>query len=169
MADYKDRINDTISTLVGKAKEFAASDTVTGLVDKVKSAAEESGVARVYEDGASRTKAYARIAKLTLAVNSAHEELNRVYAEIGKLYYEQAKDAPEGYFAPLFAQADVLAQGILEKESEVQSLKDAIEAARIARADKAAAELGVDIADFEQIVDATENDGTAAPGDKGEE
>lgn len=169
MADYKDRINDTISTLVGKAKEFAASDTVTGLVDKVKSAAEESGVARVYEDGASRTKAYARIAKLTLAVNSAHEELNRVYAEIGKLYYEQAKDAPEGYFAPLFAQADVLAQGILEKENEVQSLKDAIEAARIARADKAAAELDVDIADFEEIVDATENDGTASPGEKGEE
>ena len=169
MADYKEMINDTISTLVGKAKEFAASDAVTGLVDKVKSAAEESGVAKVYEDGASRTKAYARIAKLTLAVNSAHEELNRVYAEIGKLYYEQAKDAPEGYFAPLFAQADVLAQGILEKENEVQSLKDAIEAARIARADKAAAELGVDIADFEQIVDATENDGTAAPGDKGEE
>lgn len=169
MADYKDRINDTISTLVGKAREFAASDTVTGLVDRVKSAAEESGVARVYEDGASRTKAYARIAKLTLAVNSAHEELNRVYAEIGKLYYEQAKDAPEGYFAPLFAQADVLAQGILEKENEVQSLKDAIETARIARADKAAAELGVDIADFEEIVDATENDGTASPGDKGEE
>ena len=94
MADYKDRINGTISTLVGKAREFAASDTVTGIVDKVKSAAEESGVARVYEDGASRTKAYARIAKLTLAVNSAHEELNRVYAEIGKLYYEQAKGSP---------------------------------------------------------------------------
>ena len=169
MADYKDRINGTISTLVGKAREFAASDTVTGIVDKVKSAAEESGVARVYEDGASRTKAYARIAKLTLAVNTAHEELNRVYAEIGKLYYEQAKDAPEGYFAPLFAQAGELTQGILEKENEVQSLKDAIEAARIARADKAAAELGVDIADFEQIVDATENDGTASPGDKGEE
>ncbi len=171
MADYKEKINDTISSLLGKAKEFAASDTVTGLVDRVKSAAEESGVARVYEDGASRTKAYARIAKLTLAVNGAHEELNRVYAEIGKLYYEQAKDAPEGYFAPLFAQADVLAQGILEKENEVQSLKDAIEAARAEKkaAGAAGAELDVDIADFEEIVDATENDGTASPGDKGEE
>ena len=169
MADYKEMINDTISTLVGKAKEFAASDAVTGLVDKVKSAAEESGVAKVYEDGASRTKAYARIAKLTLAVNGAHEELNRVYAEIGKLYYEQAKDAPEGYFAPLFAQADALAQGILEKEEEVKALKEAIEAAKTARADKAAEELGVDIADFEEIVDATANDGTAAAEDKGEE
>jgi hypothetical protein len=169
MADYKEMINDTISTLVGKAKEFAASDAVTGLVDKVKSAAEESGVAKVYEDGASRTKSYARIAKLTLAVNGAHEELNRVYAEIGKLYYEQAKDAPEGYFAPLFAQADALAQGILEKEEEVKTLKDAIEAAKTARADKAAAELDLDIADFEEIVDATESDGTAAAEDKPEE
>lgn len=169
MADYKEMINDTISTLVGKAKEFAASDAVTGLVDKVKSAAEESGVAKVYEDGASRTKSYARIAKLTLAVNGAHEELNRVYAEVGKLYYEQAKDAPEGYFAPLFAQADALAQGILEKEEEVKALKEAIEAAKTARADKAAEELGVDIADFEEIVDATANDGTAAAEDKGEE
>ena len=157
MADYKEMINDTISPLVGKAKEFAASDAVTGLVDKVKSAAEESGVAKVYEDGASRTKSYARIAKLTLAVNGAHEELNRVYA------------APEGYFAPLFAQADTLAQGILEKEEEVKALKEAIEAAKTARADKAAEELGVDIADFEEIVDATANDGTAAAEDKPEE
>ena len=168
MADYKEMINDTISTLVGKAKEFAASDTVTGLVDKVKSAAEESGVAKVYEEGASRTKTYARIAKLTLAVNGAHEELNRVYAEIGKLYYEQAKDAPEGYFAPLFAQADTLAQGILEKEEEVKALKEEIDSAKAARAEQRAAEADAEIADFEQIVDATENDGISAE-DRNEE
>lgn len=162
MSDYKDIINGTINSLVDKAREFAASDTVTGLVDKVKTAAEESGVAKVYEDGANRTKAYARIAKLTLAVNGASEELNRVYAEIGKLFYEQAKDAPEGYFAPLFAQAGELTKGILEKESEVQSLKGAIEAARAAKAEKKAGEdKGADIADFEEIVDATESDGTA--------
>ena len=60
MADYKDIISGTISTLVGKAKEFAASDTVAGIVGKVKSVAEETGVAKVYEDGANRTKAYAQ-------------------------------------------------------------------------------------------------------------
>jgi len=167
MSDYKDIINGTISTLVGKAKEFAASDTVTGLVDKVKSAAEESGVARVYEDGANRTKSYAKIARLTLEVNGAHEELNRVYAEIGKLYYEQAKDAPEGYFVPLFAQAGELTQSILAKEDEVRSLKDAIDAARAEKAAENAVD--VEIADFEQIVDATESDGTASADDKGEE
>ena len=161
MADYKDIINGTISTLVDKAKEFAASDTVAGLVDKVKSAAEESGVAKVYEDGASRTKAYARIAKLTLEVNGAHEELSRVYAEIGKLYYEQAKDAPEGYFAPLFAQAGELTQGILSKEDEVRALKEQIDAARAGKAAQAEAYDNAEIADFEQIVDATANDGSS--------
>ncbi len=161
MADYKDIINGTISTIVGKAKEFAASDAVTGLVDKVKTAAEESGVAKVYEDGTARTKAYAKIAKLTLEVNGAHEELNRVYAEIGKLYYEQAKDAPEGYFAPLFAQAGELTQGILDKEAEVKALKDEIEAARAEKRGAAEPDLEVEIADFEQIVDATESDGSS--------
>ena len=168
MSDYKDIINGTINTLVGKAKEIASSDAVTGLMDKVKSAAEESGVAKVYEDGASRTKAYAKIAKLTLEVNSAHEELSRVYAEIGKLYYEQAKDAPEGYFVPLFAQAAELTENILAKEDEVRALKEEIDSARAARAEQKAAESEAEIADFEQIVDATENDGISAE-DKNEE
>ncbi len=168
MADYKDIINGTISTLVGKAKEFAASDAVTGLVDKVKSAADESGVTRVYEEGASRTKAYARIAKFTLEVNGSHEELSRVYAEIGKLYYEQAKDAPEGYFAPLFAQAASLTESILAKEDEVRALKEEIDSAKAARAEQRAAEADAEIADFEQIVDATENDGISAE-DRNEE
>lgn len=162
MSDYKDIINGTISTLVGKAKEIVSSDTVAGLVDKVKSAAEESGVAKVYEDGANRTKAYAKIAKLTLEVNGAHEELSRVYAEIGKLYYEQAKDAPEGYFAPLFAQAGELTQSILSKEDEVRALKDEIEAARAEKQAAAEAYDNAEIADFEQIVDATANDGSAS-------
>ena len=148
MADYK----DILSGIVGKAKEFAASDTVTGLVDKVKSVAEESGVAKVYEDGANRTKAYAKIAKLTLEVNGAHEELNRVYAEIGKLYYEQLKDAPEGYFAPLFEQVKSLRESIESKEREAQTLKDGVAAAKSAAED-------VEIADFEQIVNATEDEG----------
>ncbi len=160
MSDYKDMISNTIQNLVGKAKELAGSDAVTGLVDKVRSAAEESGVAKVYEDGASRTRAYARIAKLTLAVNSDHEELKRVYAEIGKLYYEQAKDAPEGYFAPLFEQAAGLTQGILDKENEVKSIKESLDAAKSER------DVDVEIADFEQIVDATENDGAASHKDE---
>lgn len=149
MSDYK----DIFSSIVDKAKEFAASDAVSGLVEKVKTVAEESGVARVYEDGAARTKAYAKIAKLTVELNGSSEELKRVYAEIGKLYYEQAKDAPEGYFAPLFAQAAELNVAIDSKQAEVQALKDEFGLNHPENGEE------VEIADFEQIVNETESDG----------
>ena len=155
MADYKEMITDTLNSLVGKAKEFAGSETVTGFVDKVKNSAGGSQVYSVYEQGSSRAKAYGRIAKLSLEVNGDHEELSRIYKEIGKLYYEQAKDAPEGYFAPLFAQAAEVTKRILDKETEVQALKDEIEAA------KASQDIDVEIAEFEEIVDATASDGAA--------
>ena len=161
MADYKDIINGTISSIMGKAKEIAASDTVTGLVDKVKTAAEDSGVAKVYTDGANRTKAYAKITRLTLEANGEQEELNRVYTEIGKLYFDQAPEA-EGFFVPLFEQAKAITQRINDYSAEIQSLKDELESAKAAHGVDADSDLDVDIADFEQIVDATESDGTAA-------
>lgn len=162
MADYKDILTGTLNSLVDKAKEFAAGDTVTGFVDKVKGAAEGSQVRSIYAQGTSRAKTYGRIAKLTLESNGDNEELARVYTEIGRLYYEQAKDAPEGYFAPLFAQAQEITKRILDKEAEIQALKDEIEAER------AAQDIDVEIAEFEQIVNATESDGapTAAPSDE---
>ena len=77
MADYKDIISGTINSIVGKVKEVA-----------------ESGAVRdIYENGANRAKSYGRIAKLALELNGENEELKRVYTEIGRLYYEQAKDA----------------------------------------------------------------------------
>ncbi len=169
MADYKDILTGTLGSLVNKAKDFAASDTVTGFVDKAKEAVGASPVRGVYEQGASRAKAYGRIAKLSLANNGAHEELNRVYAEIGRLYYEQAKEAPEGFFAPLFTQAGELCQSILAREEEIAALKEELEAARAAGdIDVEIAEyeevedLDADLDEFDKIVDATGSDGAAA-------
>lgn len=152
MADYKDIINGTITTIVDKAKEFAASDTVTGLVDKVKSAAEESGVSRVYEQGSARARTYARIAKLTLELNGAHEELDRVYKEIGKLYFEQAKDAPEGFFVPLFEQANRITGNIRAKRARIEELKETYGVPK-------QNDIDVEIGDFDDVVSATEADG----------
>ncbi len=105
MADYKDIISGTINSIVGKVKEVA-----------------ESGAVRdIYENGANRAKSYGRIAKLALELNGENEELKRVYTEIGRLYYEQAKDAPEGFFAPLFAQAEEICGRIAAKEDEINS------------------------------------------------
>lgn len=110
MADYKDIISGTIGSIVDKVKEVANSDSVRG----------------VYEQGASRAKSYGRIAKLSLELNGSAEELKRVYAEIGKLYFQQAKETPEGFFAPLFAQAEELNGVIAAKEAEIQTLKDSL-------------------------------------------
>ena len=153
MADYKDIITGTINNLVGKAKEFAQSDTVSQFVDKVKDTAENNSVRDIYTQGADRAKSYGRIAKLSLEINGESQELNRVFTEIGKLYYEQAKDAPGGFYAGLFSQAQVLAEGIAAKEAEIRALK-----AEFAEAG-GGPDIDVEIGDFEDIVSATEKDG----------
>lgn len=142
MADYKDIISGTINSIVGKVKEVA-----------------ESGAVRdIYENGASRAKSYGRIAKLALELNGENEELKRVYTEIGRLYYEQAKDAPEGFFAPLFAQAEEICGRIAAKEDEISSLKADVAAATGCDEADIDVEIG-EFDDFDNIVDATEDDG----------
>lgn len=111
MADYKDIISGTIGSLVDKVKEVASSDSVRG----------------IYEQGTSRAKIYGRIAKLGLEMNGDSEELKRVYTEIGKLYYEQAQDSPEGFFAPLFAQAGELRAKLSAKADEIEALKASVQ------------------------------------------
>ena len=181
MADYKDIITGTLTNLVGKVKEVAESPNVKEAVDKVKAAAEDtvgkvkeaaegSTVKEVYEQGASRVKSYGRIAKLSLEMNGDYEELKRVYTEIGKLCYDQFKDAPEGFFAPLFAQVEEISARIERSEAEIEAMKaeagcqeepdisveivaDSVEDA--AEEFKAAAE------EFQNVVDATETEGSA--------
>lgn len=130
------------------------SGTLHGLVDKLKDTAESTGVKDIYAQGAGRAKAYGRITKLTLELNGDNTELGRVYAEIGRLYFEQARFHPEGYFAPLFAQAEQLTASIHAKQDEIAALKGEVESARAEK------DIEVEIADFEQIVNATEADGT---------
>ena len=181
MADYKDIITGTISNIMGKVKEVAESPNVKEAVDKVKAAAEDtvgkvkeaaegSTVKEVCEQGASRVKSYGRIAKLSLEMNGDYEELKRVYTEIGKLCYDQFKDAPEGFFAPLFAQVEEISARIERSEAEIEAMKaeagcqeepdisveivaDSVEDA--AEEFKAAAE------EFQNVVDATESEGSA--------
>ncbi len=151
-------LSDTVGTLFSKAKEFAASDTVTGAVERVKDAAANTGILEVYEKGAQRAKSFGSATKTTLDLNRDHKELERVFAEIGKLYYEQAKDAPEGFFAPLFQQVETLHDTIAAKEAEVEAYKTSFEKAGESNRDDA---LDNNIADFEAIVNRTETDGTS--------
>ena len=138
MADYKELINGTLGTL-------------TKLGGKVRDVAVNTGVTDVYTKGADRAKAFAQITKLTLALNSEHEELKRVYAEIGRLYFEQAKAAPEGFFVPLFEQAGRITDSIRAKQTEI----DALKADYLEPGEK---DVEVEIGDFDDIVSAAERE-----------
>lgn len=169
MSEYKDMITGTlknvfgkvkevagsesVQNIVGKVREVADSDTVQNLVDKVKTAAENTGVRDIYEQGAGVAKTYGSIAKISVELNGQKEELKRVYAEIGELYYEQAKAAPEGFFAGLFAQAESIKNAVAAKEAQIALLKAEVTPAA------AEADIDVEIAEFEEIVDDTAADG----------
>ena len=161
MADFKNILNDTLGTLADKAKDLAGSESVKNAVGKIRESAENSGVAGIYAQGAERAKAYARIAKLTFELNGQNTELGRVYTEIGRLYFEQNRGRAEGCFAPLFSQAERLTEDIHAREDEIAGLKNAVESARTEP------DISVEIADFEEIVNATEADGTQIGPDDG--
>lgn len=172
MSDYKDMLtgtlknvfgkvkevaeSDSVQNIVGKVREAAGSDTVQNLVDKVKSAAENTGVRDIYEQGAGVAKTYGSIAKLSVELNGQKEELKRIYAEIGELYYEQAKADPEGFFAGLFAQAESIKNAVAAKEAQIEILKAEVKPAA------AEADIDVEIAEFDEIVDDTAADGAGA-------
>ena len=136
MADYKSIIAGTLNSLASKVKEVAESGSVRD----------------IYDRGAGRAKAYARIAKLSLELNGENEELKKVYAEIGRLYYEQSKDAPEGFFVPLFAQAEELYAGISARQDEINSLRAEMEA------EGSLDDIDVEISEFEERVSAAEQE-----------
>ncbi len=133
-------------------KEFLGS-----LVNRAKSAVESSGIKEVYQQGADRTKSYAKIARLSLDVNNRADELRKVYTEIGKLYFEQRRDKPEGFFAPLFAQAETLLTEIASKDAEITATKDALRSAKPEK--DIEVEITQEIDDFAAVVDAAENEG----------
>ena len=127
------------------------------LVNKAKDVMESTGVTEVYQKGASRTKAYSRIARLTLDTNSQADELRKVYTEIGRLYFEQERQNPEGVFAPLFAQAAKLMDELKAKEAELEELKSSL---RPEDEEKdIEVEITQEIDDFDQVVSATEAEG----------
>ena len=158
MSDYKEILSGTVGTILNRAKEFAGSETVTDAVGRVREAASGSGILSVYEKGARRAKSFGDAARLSMDLNRDCKELERVYAEIGKLYFDQTKDAPGSLFVPLFSQAETLRSEIAEKEAKVKEYKASFESGKtVEDTDR----LDSDIADFEAIVNSTETDGTS--------
>ncbi|MBR5342294.1 MAG: hypothetical protein IK149_00190 [Oscillospiraceae bacterium] len=140
MSSYRDIINGTLQNLADKMKEVS----------------ESSGVKDFYSRGAERAKGYARVAKLSLEINGESEELRKVYTEIGKLYFEQNEAAPGPLYEGLFAQAEKLRASLRSKEDEIRARREDFEAAQAEKS----GEVEVEIGDFEDIVNATESDGS---------
>ena len=115
MSDTIGDITRTLGELAAKAKEAGAQ--AVEAVDK------NGTVRAAYANGIGRTKAYAALARLGVRRNGEITELDKIYTEIGKLYYEQARENPEGFFAPLFAQAEATKEKIRALSDEIDALR----------------------------------------------
>lgn len=126
-------------------------DALNNLVGRVRELKESGAVRDVYEKGVSRTKSYARMAKLALSIKEDSDALQKLYAEIGRLFVEQNPIAPDGAYTDLFARAQGLRGLIEQKQREMEDLK--------ADVDPENADIEVEIGSFEDIVNATEDEG----------
>jgi len=68
-------------------------------------------------------KRLGRKAKLTLEINAQKDIIKKNYLEIGKLYYETRKDAPEGFFVQLCEEVSAAMAEIEAREAEIASMK----------------------------------------------
>ena len=121
-------------------------------------AEQATGTMRDFADKAmGGARAGGRIAKLAMEVASEKESLKKTYQEIGRLYYETAKDAPDGFFIQLFEEVRLGEQSIAEKEAELNELKSSFQKP-----------YGVDV-EFECVVGQTEAEAEGEPEQPAEE
>lgn len=121
-------------------------------------AEQATGTMRDFADKAmGGARAGGRIAKLAMEVASEKESLKKTYQEIGRLYYETAKDAPDGFFIQLFEEVRLGEQSIAEKEAELNELKSSFQKP-----------FGVDV-EFEFVVGQTEAEAEGEPEQPAEE
>ena len=129
MSSYKDLLTEALENLGSKVKEVADSDAVRSLGSKVREVTESERVRGLYEQGAERVKNVAKAARLTLDSSRDSAELKKVYAEIGKLYFEENRSAPELLYAGLFSQAEELLAELTEADAFFSVILDYPDAA----------------------------------------
>jgi len=105
----KDKLLSTIGQAGDSAKDFAekAADATKDFAGKA----------------ADKAKAGTRIAKLSVEIAQEKENMKKAYVEIGKLYYDTHKDAPEGFFIQLCEEITLAQKAVADKEAEIAALK----------------------------------------------
>ena len=154
MADYKDRIKDTLNNLSEKAKDFSenaterakefsenasermkdfsenayerAKEFSENAAERAKSFSENDSVRGIYEKNANRAKKLGSNARLAFEANGINDALKKAYMEIGKLYYEENMDSPEGYFTPLFDRVKSLNDALDEINAKLAGDEDEV-------------------------------------------
>lgn len=134
MSDY----SELIKSLKAAAGGFAdiAKDLAGAAGDKARDLAGGAG---------EKAKALARLAKLTMELNSERDSLEEAYAEVGKLYFENAdKTDPGEMYVRAFDRVMLSLAAIERMETELNELRSHM------------SESSADDAGFEDIVDAAE-------------
>ena len=118
----KDKLLSALGQTTDSVKDFAgkAGETVKDLAGKAGDGAKE-----LAEKTADKAKTGGRIAKLTMDVSTEKERMKKTFIEVGRLYYDLHKDAPESSFVQLCEELSVSDARIAEMEAEIAELKDA--------------------------------------------
>ena len=134
MSDYNDLLN-SLKAAAGSAANIAR-DIAGSAGEKARDFAGSAG---------EKAKALAKLAKLSMELNSERDSLNEAYAEVGKLYFETAdKTAPGEMYVRAFDRVMLSLAAIERMEAELTELRACLN------------EAGVSDAAFEDIVDAAE-------------
>lgn len=105
MADFNDikgAVFNTLGTVAGKTRTLA-------------------------EKAADKAKDVTRLAKLSLELNSEKDTIQKAYAEIGKLYYETHKNAPDSFFVQLCDEITLASENVARLQIEIDDLKSGID------------------------------------------
>ena len=105
--DLKRKVKDTVTGIPGYSE---LKDKVSDAVDAVQERAKYAG----------------KMAKLTVETNAELERIQKAYAEIGKLYYEQYRDYADAFMAQLCDEITQANERVAEKERQIDELRAAM-------------------------------------------
>ncbi len=84
-------------------------------------------VANVAQSGVNRSKQLAEVARLRAANHSEEAAIKRAYIEIGKLYYAEHGDAPEGAYVALCSRISKSRDVIQRNLSQIEEMKRVVD------------------------------------------
>lgn len=143
MADYIDRLRETINNLsdiaremsenaTERAKEFtenasekareyagAAAERARDFSDNANERAKNFTEGEPMKDLADRARRMSANARIAFEANGVNEDLKKAYMEIGKLYYEHAEAEEGSYFEPLFRKVRQLSEKLDELNAKL--------------------------------------------------